>query len=647
MRCPVLLRSTVFLVSLLPHSLSARLKLLTIVWVVLAAASIIFTLILSWQLEGGAAAINDAGSLRMQAYRINLMLAQQQPTTQISAKISTFDTTLQQLRQGDASRPLFLPNDPLVRQQMAALMQQWQQHIRPRFEQAVYQQQPIEAAQLEDFVANIDRLVLSVENVNARYTDWLRLFQNGLMTMVLLGAGIMVVLLYLWIIRPLNDLQNGVRAIYDGTLGTQIPVNHLREFAHLDQGFNQMSLRLQQLYTHLEQEVADKTRDLATKNHTLETLYSFSRLLNQTQTAADAGTVFLKKIMRLLPARAGSIRLLDWARQRMDLVAHRNLPPVLQNAEACQTLEDCFCGQSVARPGWQPIHFQPQHAPAGQPLQPLLTQCERSGFHYLQVFKIRYKGEDLGLMTLYFDSEQDDPQTASLINSLCNLMGLVLTNIRLADESRQLAVLQERNLMAQGLHDSIAQTLTFLNLQVQMLETALHENNAARADENLQFIKAGVQECYEDVRELLLNFRTKITRKEFTEAVDTLSRRFEQQTGVPVRVSWRGNGPQLGSEQQLQFIFILQESLSNIRKHAEASEVEIVFDNRQDFVMQITDNGRGFDTAALSTLSGSHVGLNIMRERALRIHAELELVSEPQQYTRITLTLPQQERILV
>ena len=625
-----------------PNSLSSRLKLLTLLWVTAAVGSIVLTLLLSWRLEGGAAAINDAGSLRMQTYRLGLMLSEQSAIEEVTVKINQFDHTLHTLQTGDPSRPLFLPDTPEVQQRMSDLQQRWQQQIRPMLLAAASRQAVLQEALLHDFVGGIDDLVRSVEAVNTRHTYWLRLFQSGLLAMVLLGAGVMIFLLYLWIIRPLGDLQNGVGAIHDGQLGTQIPIDQLEEFAQLDRGFNQMSQRLQQLYAHLEQEVAEKTSDLAEKNYTLETLYSFSRQLNQSQTTQDAAKLFLQKIMRLVPAPAGSIRLLDFKRRRMDLAAHQGLSENLQNAEACQRLEDCFCGNSIQNQGWQPIRFQDTPPPAGKE-----TPCEQSGFHYLQIFKIRYKQQDLGILTLYFEQEYIfNTQTNHLLDSLCNLLGLVLTNIRLAEESRQLAVLQERNLMAQGLHDSIAQTLTFLNLQVQMLESALAQKKPEQADENLRFIKEGVQECYDDVRELLLNFRTKISRKEFAEAVQTLVERFEQQTQVRTDVKWQGDGPNLGSEEQLQFIFILQESLSNIRKHAKAGKVEIIFDNRKDFVMQIIDDGQGFSTGDLEKQSGNHVGLNIMHERALRIHACLELDSRPG-CTQIKLTLPQQERILI
>ena len=104
-----------------------------------------------------------------------------------------------------------------------------------------------------------------------------------------------------------------------------------------------------------------------------------------------------------------------------------------------------------------------------------------------------------------------------------------------------------------------------------MLESALQNQEQEQINENLHYIKDGIQECYDDVRELLINFRTKINNKDFTEVVQTLTDRFQRQTQIGVRLHWHGNGPQLNSEQQLQVVFILQESLSNIRKHSQAN----------------------------------------------------------------------------
>lgn len=626
------------------QSLSFRLKSLTVLWLVAALFAIAFTLLLSWQMQGAGAAINDAGSLRMQTYRLGLLLNNHAKHEKIQEHLRQFEHTLVVLQTGDPERPLLLPNDSMVQSTLQQLKNDWYQVIKPHFETSLQQASSIEQPKIQAFIQRLDAFTQAIEKKQAQSLYLLRVFQMSLLGLVLISALIMVYLLNIWVLIPLAKLQTGVSAIHAGQLGIQVVVDKVSEFAQLDKGFNQMSTHLQHLYQHLEQEVLEKTQDLAHKTDTLETLYSFSNFLNQTHHPADACAVFLEKIMTLIPAAASSIRLIDFKRKKLDLIAQIGLPETLQNATACQHLDDCFCGQAVKSDDWQPIRLY--HSLPEMVLHTHHPHCHQFGFYYLRVFHIRYKESDLGVLTLYFQQEQDLSNLENLLDSLCNQLGSAVNNLRLSEESRQLAVMQERNLMAQGLHDSIAQTLNFLNLQTQMLERSLKNNNTAEINESLQFIKDGVKECYDDVRELLLNFRTKITRKEFAEAVDTLAQRFKQQTHCEVDIVWRGDGAPLTSEQQLQFIFILQESLSNIRKHAAAKRVRIVFDNQADFVMNISDDGQGFDTAKLHALSGSHVGLGIMRERAQRIHAQFDLQSQPQQGTQISLRLPEHERVL-
>ena len=105
-----------------------------------------------------------------------------------------------------------------------------------------------DSAQLRSFVALIDDFVRSVENVNARNTEWLRLFQTALMVMVLVGAGVMVVLLYLWVIRPLDILRSGMQAIRRGEFGAQVATGDTAEFAQLNDGFNRMSTYINSYY---------------------------------------------------------------------------------------------------------------------------------------------------------------------------------------------------------------------------------------------------------------------------------------------------------------------------------------------------------------------------------------------------------------
>jgi len=622
-------------------SLTLRLKFFTALWIAVSVASIVFTLYLSLWLEGNAAAINDLGSLRFQSYRLALLVEENAPQSEIDAHISRFDQVLTTVRRGDPRRPLSLPDDPKVMAKMADLERQWQQTVKPFF-QAASENEKNSTAKLDGFLNTINEVVGEVERTSATYITWLRFFQSGLLALVLVSSAVMIWLTRLWIIDPLQELLRGVQAIGDGRFGLQMQTAGPSEFAEVSGGFNQMSSRLSQLYSGLEQEVADKTRDLERKNFILGVLYSFSAVLNRPQTAAEAAAVFLERVLRVAEADAGSVRLIDPRRQRMDLAAHIGLPEELKHSEACSKIGDCLCGTAVQNNEVHTVRFYDSRPAADNEHS---YECRRLGFGDLRVLPIRYKEQDIGIVTLYFRQPQEISDTITeLLELLCSQFGVVVSNTRLGEESRQLAVLQERNLIAQGLHDSIAQTLAFLNLQVQMLESALQSGSSDLAGENLQFIKSGVQECYEDVRELLLNFRTKIARRDFAEAADELVERFHRQTGIATNIDWIGDqGPPLSSDQQLQCIFILQESLSNIRKHAQADQVNIEIDNGRDFVMTITDNGRGFDTEHLERLPGNHVGLNIMYERAGRIRAELNLTSQPGQ-TRIRLFLPEQER---
>ena len=627
-------------------SLSARLKLLTLLWVGSALLSVVFTLLLSWRLEGASTAINDAGSLRMQTYRLAYMVGNHATERQINNQIKEFEQSLQKVSRTDAINPLL----PAQRPQAYDLIQSmlvidWQSNILPKLQKHTLPTN----IDLYRFAGNIDLFVQALENANEENTRWLRRFQMALILMILIAAGVMIKFHYSWIIRPLEALLDGVQTIGRGGFGVAIPTGYIQEFAQVSKGFNQMSAHLKTLYTDLEGLVARQTQDLARQNRDLEMLYQTTRDLHQTHTPTKAAEEFLSRVVPAVSASAGSIRLLDFERKRTDLVASTGLPADVQTAEQCSELEACLCGHKDK--GGE--GGKPSENPSGQSAcfydardygnLPFVTG--HPGFARVSVFPILYKSEELGILTLYFSDgielgENDD----SLLRTLCGQLGVSIANSRFAQERSQLAVLQERNLIAQGLHDSIAQTLTFLNLQVQMLDSAYKAGEKEQMEENIRFLTDGVQECYDDVRELLLNFRTKISNKDFPEAVTSLLARFEQQTQIEVDTAWRDDGPSLNNDEQLQVIFILQESLSNIRKHAQAHHVVVELDNRHDFTLRIRDDGVGFDTGRLKNMSEAHVGLGIMQERARRINAVLSVESQPHQGTTVTLVLPQHRR---
>ena len=580
-------------------SLSSRLKLLTILWVGSALLSVILTLVLSWRLQNAATVIEDAGNLRTQVYRLAYMVGERAPKAQINNQIREFEQNLNRISQSNAIHPL-MPSEtpPAYDLIQTALIEDWKANIQPvlrRYERP-------DQIKLYRFAANIELFLQAMEHANEKNTLWLRRFQMIMMGMIFAAAGLMIIWHYAWIIRPLETLRDGVKTISQGRFGVQIDTDQISEFAQVNKGFNQMSSRLKTLYTDLEGQVARQTQDLARQNRDLTLLYQTTRDLHQTFTPQQAAEEFLKRTLPAVSAEAGSIRLWDNERKRTDIVASIGLP------------------DDSDEPDTAPDKTALKHA----------------------VFPISYQEEELGVLNLYFsDDLKPDNNDNELLRTLSGQLGVSIVNSRLEQERRLLAVLQERNLIAQGLHDSIAQSLSYLNLQTQMLENAWANQETQAAQENLQSIKTGIQECYDDVRELLQNFRTKITQKNINEAIETLAQRLAEQSHIRVHTEWHGNGAPLTPSQQLQFIFILQESLSNIRKHAQAQNVTIRIDNQQDYTLTITDDGIGFNPQAERTTD--HIGLNIMQERAQRINATLSIQSQ-QNHTQIQLTLPEKER---
>jgi len=295
---------------------------------------------------------------------------------------------------------------------------------------------------------------------------------------------------------------------------------------------------------------------------------------------------------------------------------------------------DCLCGEAAQRE-ISTVQFMPavQQENRGY-------RCQQAGYKTVAIFTIRFGGEVLGIFNLYFSAPRTlTPGQQQMLEALGHHLGVAIENQRLISRVKEIAISEERNLLAQELHDSIAQSLAFLNLQAQMLDDALQREDMSDARELLAQIRAGTQESYDDVRELLVHFRTRIDEGDISLTIRKALARFEAQTGITARFSESGAGVPLPIDCQLQVLHILQEALSNVRKHAGANVVEVRLDRDPACTLRVHDNGRGFDPAAAQP-GDSHIGLRIMRERAQRIGGELRVESAANSGTVVQLALP-------
>ena len=190
-------------------TLGNKLALVTTPFLLLAMACIAALLWMSWQLEGGAAAVNEAGRMRMQAYRLVLSVGTGQ-TQAVPRQVAEFESSLQLLRQGDRDRPLFVPQDDAVAQRFAAVEREWA-IFRARFAEAT---PPAMAASLgEDaarFASNIDGFVVGIEACLTRLTSLMHLLQVAMMGWALVGAALLVYTGYLFVLEPVGLLKQAI-----------------------------------------------------------------------------------------------------------------------------------------------------------------------------------------------------------------------------------------------------------------------------------------------------------------------------------------------------------------------------------------------------------------------------------------------------
>ena len=638
-----------------PGKLSRKIVGMLVVFFAVATGAIGLTLVISWQLEGVAAAINDAGSQRMRTYRMGHLMARalepQAPASSAQAlgeELEHFDKVLRDLLLGDPARPLSPPRNQDVQQHLSAVQEAWQARVRPLV--AAYLAATPDGrkavldrfdGELEGFVSGINELVLAMERSYAYDTNLLRTVQAGLVLLAILGTVILIRFFVHLVIRPVGVLHAGMQRMAGDDLTVRLPVASDDELGGLAHGFNRMAEHLQRAYSTLEERVEAETRRLAQRNHELGILYSVTAFLNEPAPLEALCEGFLDRLSSELGADGGAVRLYQQASETLYLVTCQGLSEEFIAREAEMNCADCLCGEVFESGG--STAFATVDPPKGMKL----GTCIRDGFATATAFSILCDKQRLGVYNLYFRRPQAlSDQEIHLLETLGHHLGVAIENQRLKSREKELAVSEERNLLAQELHDSIAQGLAFLNIQVQLLQDSLRKGKTEEAMQTAGQLREGVQESYDDVRELLVHFRTRVHQSDLDSAIIETLAKFEGQTGIGTTFERLGTSAPMGPTDEIQIMHIVQESLSNIRKHAAAGHVRVVVEREFGACrIRIEDDGRGFDPEnEPNCRSDRHVGLQIMRERAHRIGGECRITSKPGAGSCVTLNLPKETR---
>ncbi|MBE0620538.1 MAG: type IV pili methyl-accepting chemotaxis transducer N-terminal domain-containing protein [Burkholderiales bacterium] len=601
------------------ESLVVRLGIALGAIVLLALAATISATVFAELSTGKAAAINVAGSLRMQSYWITVQVLRAgdngHPPAELQRAEEEFEARLNssQLAGGVPANAA----DP-TRRAYDRVAMNWRDTLKPAIARAVTEGVPARdafVARMSAYVLDVDRLVYLLEHDLEQRIQALRLIQGAGLFAIVVVMFISLYLMHAQVIVPLGDLLACARRVRAGDFSVRARHAGKDELGQLGQSFNYMVEDLSRSYATLEARVQEKTEQLARTNVSLEVLYNTTRTLAEnplTQTTLDG---VMRDVERVTGLKAGAI----CAREEND---RRGFPVAIhadseQARSWCQQerCDECF-GAAAGESG---------------------VRIVGAGDARMLSVPLSEGGKPYGVMLLQLPAGIEiEEWKMKLLGSVGHHIGAAFATAKRSDERRGIALLEERSVIARELHDSLAQSLTYLKIQVTRLKVQLSASGAlAQTADVVDELKLGINNAYRQLRELLTTFRLRIDGRGLSEALQETVREFSQRAGIEVSLHDRLLGHELDSSEQIHVLQVVREALTNVEHHAHARHAEVRLAIEQGRVqVTVDDDGVGIRDAESPT---HHYGLAIMRDRAATLDGMLKVVRRAEGGTRVEL----------
>lgn len=520
-----------------------------------------------------AEAINIAGSLRMQSWRLGYDLQNNSP--QLLAHRRFYQQALNSGVLPTLDR-WYVPDT--VKNSYQRLHDNWHE-MEARLIGGDLQWY---SDNINDYVDQINLFVLALQH----YAE----YKMMLVVVISLagGSGIFALVFFTLrhirrqVVNPLNLLVAASQRIKQGhftypQLDTRLP----NELGLLGQTFEQMSGELQKLWRSLEASVAEKTRNLHEVNRRLEVLYQCSQALNTSQ---------------------------------IDTRCFRHILQIVREHGEASYIE-----LSVGE-NWQ---LSEGIKAADKPVQILPVTMQEAVF-----------GE------LHWQSD-NVAAAAPLLKSVAAMLGRGLYFNQAQKHQQQLLLMEERATIARELHDSLAQVLSYLRIQITLLRRVLPDDNA-RAQRIIADFSRTLNTAYRQLRELLATFRLTLHQADLPSALRETLDTLAGQTTAKLTLDCHLSTLDLDAQMQVHLLQIVREAVLNAIKHANASEIAVSCITTPDgnHRVFIRDNGIGMNHPGETT---GHYGLTIMRERAGHLGGTLSFSAAPGGGALVSLSFRSQD----
>ena len=371
---------------------------------------------------------------------------------------------------------------------------------------------------------------------------------------------------------------------------------------------------------------------LRRRNYELSVLNEISQALNGSVDLDQALHTALAQVARLLDLQTGWVWLLDEETEQSYLAAAQNLPPVLaQNPRKMEG--SCYCLRTYRAGDLEGAANV--NVVACSRLEGLVDGTD--GLQYHSSIPLYAHGKKLGVMNVAStDWRELSPEDLQLLYTVGDMISIAIERARLFDKSVRWGAVEERNRLAREIHDTLAQGLTAVSLQLESADALLEdEANPHRIRKVVRQALALTRANLEEARRSVLDLRAApLEGRTLTEALQLLV----EQAEVPVEMVVTGANRPLPPRVEISLYRMAQEALTNIGRHAQATKawLEVIM-SPEGVKLTVADNGHGFDPEQIPDNRYGLLGLN---ERVKLLHGRLQVESTPGQGTRLEVTIP-------
>lgn len=351
---------------------------------------------------------------------------------------------------------------------------------------------------------------------------------------------------------------------------------------------------------------------------------------------------FLTTMVKLAGAQAGAVRVVTADGKHLRLVGAIGLPDDVLEVERYTPIECGICGDAARTHGVQ--HAHDMHTCRNNSARAYFG----AGCQHVIAVPLRHKGKTLGVYNLFMADDMPVPEDVSLLFlSISEHLGMALENARLTRENLRITLMSERQMLANEVHDSLAQTLAYAKMRLPLLRETIDTQDRALSNKYLTDVDSALEQAYDGLRELLAQFRYRMDPRGLVPALNDLIQSFCGKAEASVDFDNRAPHLDLTPDQEVQVFHIIQEALANICKHARARHVKLIIESSAvQHSVTVEDDGIGLINNA-SQRGDLHFGLRVMSERAASLGGEVIVESPSPTGTRVRLTFPASSRPLV